>query len=170
MTGQQRKSNRKANGICWSFENSHCGGRAVPITPSDEVCPSSFFPRTISEKMKPCNSNSEIANAREPQTTSTFSPSMSVFCPHLHQFRRDLQQQTNPELHPDSPRPFLQNFIFKGKWRLMEMAKWFPAEPTTDSVSAWVKVISSCRITLFSDTPWKSKIWLSISGFTRLIQ
>ena len=55
-------SKPKANEV-WRFENSHYGGRAVPITPSDEVCLSSPFPRTISEKMKPCNSNPEIANA-----------------------------------------------------------------------------------------------------------
>ena len=58
--------------------------------------------RKISEEMKPCNSNPEIANAGAPRTTSTPSPSMSAFSPHLHQFRHDLQQQAIPELHPDS--------------------------------------------------------------------
>ena len=76
MTGQQRTSNRKVNDNFRRFENSHCGGRAVSKTPSDKVSPSSLFLRTISEKMKPCNSNPEIANAGAPQTTSTFSPSM----------------------------------------------------------------------------------------------
>ena len=71
-------------------------------THSDEDSPSSPFPRTISEKLKPCNSNPEIANAGAPKTTSTPSPSMSAFSPHLHQFRHDLQQQAIPELHPDS--------------------------------------------------------------------
>ena len=30
------------------------------------------------------------------------------------------------------------------------------------------KVISSCRITFFSDIPWNSNTWLSIDGFTCL--
>ena len=72
------------------------------ITPSEEVCPSILFLRTVSEKMKPCNSFPEIANEGASKTTSTLSPSMSAFSPHLHQFRHDLQQQAIPELHPDS--------------------------------------------------------------------
>ena len=80
--------------------------------------------------------------------------------PHLHQFPHDLQQQPAPELHSRN------NFVFKGKGRLMEMAKWVLAEPTTDTVSAWDELISSCRITLFSDISWNSNTWLSIAGFT----
>ena len=84
------------------------------------------FSRTISEKMKPCNSNPETANAGAPKTTSTPSPSMSAFSPHLHQFRHDLQQQAIPKLHPDS-RTLLahihKKFFFRGKWRLIKMAK-----------------------------------------------
>ena len=86
----------------WRFKNSHCGGRAVSKTHSDKVCPSSPFLRTSSEKMKPCNSNPEMANAGAPKTTSTPSPSMSALSPHLHQFRHDLQQKAIPELHPNS--------------------------------------------------------------------
>ena len=161
----------KANEV-WRFENSHCGGRAVPITPSDEVCLSSPFLRKISEKMKPCNSNPEIANAGAPKTRSTPSPSMSAFSPHLHQFRHDLQQQAIPELYPDS-RTLLAHIhkkvFFRGTWRLIKMAKWVLAKPTTDTVSAWDEVISSRRIKLFSDIPWNSNTWLSIAGFTCLI-
>ena len=149
-------SKPKANEV-WRFENSHSGGRAVSTTHSDKVCPSSPFLRTISGKMKPCNSNPEIANAGAPKITSTPSPSMSAFFPHLRQFRHDLQQQAISELHPDS-RTLLahihKKFFFRGTWRLIEMAKWVLAEPTTDTVSAWDEVISSCRITLFSDIPW----------------
>ena len=98
----------------------------MPITPSDEVLLSSPFLRTISEKMKPCNSNPEIANAGAPKITSTPSPSMSAFSPHLRQFRHDLQQQAISELHPDS-RILLahihKKFFFRGTWRLIEMAK-----------------------------------------------
>ena len=101
-----------------------------------------LFFRKISEKMKPCNSNPEIANAGAPRTTSTPSPSMSAYSPHLHQFRHDLQQQAFPELHPDS-RILLahlhKKFLFWGTWSLIEMAKWVLAEPTTDTVSAWMK-------------------------------
>ena len=148
-------SRRKANEV-WRFENSHCGGQAVPITPSDEICLSSLFLRTISEKMKPCNSNPEIANAGALKTTSIPSPSMSALSPHLHQFRLDLQQQAISELHPDS-RTLLahihKKFFFRGTWRLIETAKWVLAEPTTDTVPAWDEVISSCRITFFSVIP-----------------
>ena len=94
-------SKPKANEL-WRFENSHCGGRPVSTTHSDKVCPSTPFLRTISEKMKPCNSNPEIANKEAPKITSTPSPSMSAFSPHLRQFRHDLQQQAISELHPDS--------------------------------------------------------------------
>ena len=82
--------------------------------------------RKISEKIKPCNSNPEIANAGALKTTSTPSPSMSALSPHLHQFRHDLQQQAIPELHPDS-RTLLadihKKFFFKGTWMLIKMAK-----------------------------------------------
>ena len=129
------------------------------------------FSRKISEKMKHCNWNPEIANAGAPKTTSTPSPSMSAFSPHLHQFRHDLQQQAFPELHPDS-RTLLahihKKFFFRGTWRLTEMAKWVLAEPTTDRVTAWDELISSCRITLFLDISWNSNTWLSIAGITCL--
>ena len=65
----------------WRFESSHCAGRAVLTTPSDKVCPSSLFLWTTSDKLRPFNSNPEIANARAPQTTSTPSPSMSAPVP-----------------------------------------------------------------------------------------
>ena len=94
-------SKPKANEV-WRFENSHCGSRAVSKTHSDKVSPSSPFLRTNSEKMKPCNSNPEIANAGASQTTSTFSLSMCSLSPHIRQFRPDVQQQAFPELHPDS--------------------------------------------------------------------
>ena len=82
--------------------------------------------RKISEKMKLCNSNPEIANAGAPKTTSTPSPSMSAYSPHLHQFRHDLHQQAIPELHPHSRTLLVhvhKKFFFKGTWRLIEMAK-----------------------------------------------
>ena len=100
------------------------------------------FSRKNSEKMKHCNCNPEIANAGAPRTTSTPSPSMSAFSPHLHQFRHDLQAQAIPELHPDSRTLLVhihKNFFFKGTWRLIEMAKCVLAEPTTDTASAWMK-------------------------------
>ena len=122
--------------------------------------------RKISEEMKLCNSN-----AGAPKTTSTPSPSMSAFSPHLHQFRHDLQQQAILELHPDS-RTLLahihKKFFFRDTWRLIEMAKWVLAEPTTDTASAWDEVISPRRITIFSDILWNSNTWLSIDGYTCL--
>ena len=122
-------------------------------------------------KWNPATKTWEIANAGAPRTTSTPSPSMSAHSPHLHQFRHDLQQQAFPELHPDS-RTLLahihKKFFFRGTWRLIELAKWVLAEPTTDTVTAWDELISSFRITLFSDIPWNSNTWLSIAGITCL--
>ena len=151
----------------WRFENSHCGGRAVSTTPSDKVCPSSRFLWTTSEKMKPCNSNPEIANSGAPSTRSTPPPSMFAPVPASSSAMIFINK-----LFQNSTRILLahlhNNFLFKGTWRLMKMAKWVLAEPTTDSVSASDKMSSSCRITLFSDIPWNSKIWQSIGGFTCL--
>ena len=74
--------------------------------------------------------------------------------------------------HPDS-RTLLahihKKFSSRAHGGLIEMAKWVPAEPTTDTASVWDEVISSCRITLFSGIPWNSNTWLSIAGFTCLI-
>ena len=72
------------------------------------------FSRKISEKMKHCNSNPEIANVGALQTTSTPSPSMSDHSPHLHQFRHDLQQQAIPPGFSDSPRPYPQEIFLQG--------------------------------------------------------
>ena len=74
--------------------------RCQKLTQTKSV-PPVLFPE-IAEKMKPCNSNPEIANAGAPRTPSTPSPSMSAFFQHLHQFRHDLQQQAIPKLHLDS--------------------------------------------------------------------
>ena len=91
--------------------------------------------------------------------------------PHLHQFRHYLQQQAIPELHLDSRTLFAhlhEKFLFRGTWRLIEMAKIVLAEPTTDSVSAWDEVISSFRIALFWGIPWNSNNWLPVGGLTCL--
>ena len=147
----------------WRFQNSHCGGRAVLATPSDKNCASSHFPRTISEKMKPYNSNPEMANAGAPKTTSTPSPSMSAFPRIIISFVMISNHKLFRNCTRILPAHLPYNCLFRGTLRLMEMAKWVLAEPTTDSV------ISSCRITLFSDIPWNSKTWLSIGGFTCFI-
>ena len=163
-------SKPEANEV-WRFENSHCGGRVVPITPSDEVRLSNPFLRTISEKMKPWNSNPQIANAAAPQTTSTYLPSMCVSLPASSSVSPWSPTTSYSRIHPDSRTLFAllhKTFLFRDTWRLIEMAKWVLAEPTTDTVSAWDELISSCRITLFSDIPWNSKTWLSIGGFTYL--
>ena len=110
-------SKPEANEV-WRFENSHCGGRAVPITPSDEVCLSSLFLLTISEKMKRWNSNPEIANAGAAQTTSTSSSSMcasfsasssvSPWSPLTKSCSRTLSE------FPDSPCPSTQEISLQG--------------------------------------------------------
>ena len=56
--------------------------------------------------------------------------------PHLHQFRHALKQQAVPELHPDSPRPSSHQFFLQGHMEVDGNGKCFPAELTTDSVSA----------------------------------
>ena len=161
----------KANEV-WRFENSHCGGRAVSKTHSDKDSPSSPFPsdnfwenETLQLKLGRSLTREHHKQHRHPHPRCV-SPS-----PHLHQFRHDLQQQAIPELHPDS-RTLLAHIhkkcFFRGTWRLIELAKWVLAEPTTDTVTAWDELISSCRITLFSDIPGNSNTWLSIAGMTCL--
>ena len=133
--------------------------------------PPVLFLRTISEKMKPCNSNLE--DRYRGSTTNNIdiltldvcpfptSSSVSPWSPTTSYFR-------NSPGFPDSPRPYPQEISFKGTWRLTEMAKWFLAGPTTDTATAWDELISSCRITLFSGIPWNSNTWLSIAGITCL--
>ena len=140
-------------------------------THSDKVCPSSPFRGKSLRKWNHATQTLR-SQTREHQKQHRH-PHLRCLppSPHLHQFRHDLQQQAIPELHPNS-RTLLahihKNFFFRGTWRLIQMAKWVLAEPTTDTVSAWDEVISSCRITFVSDIPWNSNTWLSIAGFTSL--
>ena len=129
------------------------------------------FSRKISDKMKPCNSNLGIANAEAPKTTSTSSPSMCISLPassSVSPWSPTTSYSRTSHWFPDSPWPHLHEIFFRGTWTLIEKAKWVLAEPTTDTASAWGEVISSCRITLFSDIPWNSNTWLSICRFTYL--
>ena len=110
-------SKPKANEV-WRFENSHCGGRAVPIPPSDVVCLSSPFLRTVSENIKPCNSNPEIANAGAAQTTSTSSPLMCASFPASASVLpwsplTKSCSRTSSEF-PDSPCPSTQHISLQG--------------------------------------------------------
>ena len=63
---------------------------------------------------------------------------------------------SNNKLFWSSTRTLLEDFhnkvLLRGTWRLIKMAKWVLTEPTTDSVSAWDKVISSCKVTHSSQT------------------
>ena len=116
-----------------------------------------------------------------PATQTWRSPTREHYKQHRHPHLRCLPRprifisfamiSNNKLFHPDS-RTLLahihKKFFFRGTWRLIEMAKWVLAEPTTDTVSAWDEVISSCRITFFLDIPWNSNTWLSIDGFTCL--
>ena len=162
-------SKPKANEVR-RFENSHCGGRAMSKTHSDNVSPSSPFPENLWEnetlQLKP--GDRQRGSTKNNIDTLTFD--VCSF-PHLNQFGHDLQQQAFPELHPDS-RILLAHIHQKlssgAHGGLIEMAKWVLAEPTTDTASAWVEVISPCSITLFSDILWNSNTWLSIDGFTCL--
>ena len=152
----------------WRFENSHCGGRAVLTTPSNKVCPSSRFLWTTSEILKPCNSNRRSPTRERHKKLRHPHP----WCLPPSRIFISFAMIFNNKLFRNSTRILLahlhNNFFFRGTWRLIKMAKWFLAEPTTDSVSASDKMVSSCKITLFSDIPWNSKIWQSIGGFTYL--
>ena len=160
----------KANEV-WRFENSHCGGRAVSKTHSDKDNLSSPFPGKSLRKWNTATQTRRSPTREHHKQHRHPNPRCVSPSPHLHQFRHDLQQQAIPELHPDS-RTLLahihKKFFFRGTWRLTEMAKWVLAEPTTDTVTASDELISSCRITLFSDIPWNSNTWLSIAGITCL--
>ena len=137
-------------------------------THSDKVCPSSPFPGKSLRKWNTA-------------TQTRRSPTWEHYKQHRHPHLRCLPRprifisfamiSNNKLFHPDS-RTLLahihKKFFFKGTWRLTKMAKWVLAEPTTDTVTAWDELISSCRITLFSDIPWNSNTWLSIAGITCL--
>ena len=167
MSAPYYSSKPKANEV-WRFENSHCGGRVALTTPSDKVCPSSPFPGKSLRKWNTA-------------TQTRRSPTWEQYKQHRHPHLRCLiiprifisfaMISNNKLFHPDS-RTLLAHihnkFFFRGTWRLTEMAKWVLAEPTTDRVTAWDELISSCRITLFSDIPWNSNTWLSIAGITCL--
>ena len=117
MSAPYYSSKPKANEV-WRFENSHCGGRSSGVkTHSDKVCLSSPFLWKISEKMKPCNSNPEIANAGAPQTTSTSSPSMCISLPASSSVSpwspTTSYSRTSPGF-PDSPRPYPLDIFLQG--------------------------------------------------------
>ena len=122
-------------------------------------------------KRNPATQTWKIANAGAPQTTSTSSPSMCISLPSSSSVSpwspTTSYSRTSPGF-PDFLAHIHKKFFFRGTWRLTEMAKWVLAEPTTDTVTAWDELISSCRITLFSDIPWNSNTWLSIAGITCL--
>ena len=169
MSAPYYSSKPKANEV-WRFENSHCGGRAVSKTHPDKVCPSSPFPENLwgNETLQLKPGDRQRGSTKYNIDTLTFDvclfPASSSVSPW---FPTTSFSRTSPGF-PDSPCPYPQKIFFRGTWRLIEMAKWVLAEPTTDSVSAWDEVISSCRTTLFSDIPWNSNTWLSIDGFTCL--
>ena len=79
MTGQQRNSNRKANGKWWRFQNSLCGRGEVSTTPSDTLFFASLFRRRFCESVKPSDSYPETPTSSTPPTTSTSSSSSSTF-------------------------------------------------------------------------------------------
>ena len=145
MSASYYSSKPKANEV-WRFENSHCGGRAALTTPSDKVCPSSPFPGKSLRKWNTATETQRLPTREHHKQHRHPNPRCVSPSSHLHQFRHDLPQQAIPELHRDS-RTLLahihKKFFFKGTWRLIEMAKWVLAEPTTDTVSAWGEVISS---------------------------
>ena len=102
----------------WSFENSHCGGRAVSKIHSDKVCPSSPLLRTISEKMKLCNSNPDIGNAGAPKSTSTPSPSVCASFPassSVSPWSPTTSSSRTPPGFPDSSRPSPQGISLQGQ-------------------------------------------------------
>ena len=158
----------KANEV-WRFENSHCGSRAVSKHTQTKTVPPVLFPENLWEnetlQLKP-------GDCQRGSTTNNFDIITLDVCLPPRIFISFAMISNNKLFHPDS-RTLLahihKKFFFRGTWRLIEMAKWVLAEPTTDTVSAWDEVISSCRITLFSDIPWNSNTWLSIVGFTSFI-
>ena len=105
--------------------------------------------------------------------TSTSSPSLCASLPassSVSPWSPTTSYFRTPPGFLDSPRPTPLEIFLQGHMEVDRNGKWVLAEPTTETVSDWDEVISSCRITLFSDFPWKSNTWLSIRGFTCLNQ
>ena len=133
-------------------------------THSDKVCLSSPFPGQFLRKWNHATQTLRSPTREHQKQHRHLHLRCVLLSPHLHQFRHDLQQQAISPGFPDSPRTSPQEISLQGHMEVDRKAKWVLAEPTTDSVSAWDELISSCRITLFSDIPWNSNTWLSIGG------
>ena len=69
---------------------------------------------------------------------------------------------------PDSPRPSPQEISIQGHMEVERNGKMSSGRTYNWHSICLDEVISSCRITLFSDIPWNSNTWLSIDGFTCL--
>ena len=162
-------SKPKANEV-WRFENSHCGGRAVSKTHSDKICPSSTFPGKYLRKWNPAT-QTRRSPTREHQQQHRHHHLRRLLIPRIF---ISFAMISNNKLFQNFTRiPRLsspistRNFLL-GHMEVDRNGKRVLAEPTTDTASAWHEVISSCRITLFSDILWNSNTWLSIDGFTCL--
>ena len=169
MSAPYQSSKPKANEV-WRFVNSHCGGRAVSKTHSDKVSPSSPFPGKSLRKWNTAT-QTRRSPTREHQEQHRHPHLRCLLIPRIF---ISFAMISNNKLFQNFTRipglslPYPQEIFFRGTWRFIEMAKWVLAVPTTDTASAWDEVISSCRITLFSDILWNSSTWLSIDGFTCL--
>ena len=69
---------------------------------------------------------------------------------------------------PDSPCPYPQEIFLQGHMEVDRNGNMSSGRTYNWHSICLDEVISSCRITFFSDIPWNSNTWLSIDGFTCL--
>ena len=148
MTGQQRNSNIKFNGKCWSFENSHCGRWAVSTTPSDTFLFASLFRWRISDSVK-----SLTLVPRDPNLVNSTN-NINVFIFVLHICLRARLRLTHTAY-------FIWSIWTSHRTLLASLSSNFSsgtskgegetAARTIELVSAWDELISSRKMTLTSD-------------------
>ena len=134
-------SSKPKTNEAWRFENSNCGGRAALTTPSDKVCPSSPFPGKSLGNWNPAT-QARRSLTREHQEQHRHPHPR---CLHIPRIFISSAMISNNKLFqkftriPGLSLPISTRIFFRGTWSLIEMAKWVLAEPTTDTVSAWMK-------------------------------
>ena len=141
-------------------------------TPSDKVCPSSLFPGKSLRKWNPATQARRSLTwehhkqHRHPHPRCLLIPRIFISCAMLsnNKLFQNFTRIPGPSL-PISTRNLLQGHMEvdrNGKMSSGRTYNWHSI--------CLDEVISSCRITLFSDILWNSNTWLSIDGLTCLNQ
>ena len=162
-------SKPEANEV-WRFENSHCGGRAVSKTHSDKICPSSPFPGKSLRKWNPATQTRRSLTRehhrqhRHPHHRCL--PIPRIFISFAMISNNKLFQNSNRI--PGFSSPISTKIFLQGHMEVDRNGKMCSGRTYNWHSICLDEVISSGKITLFSDILSNSNTWLSIDGFTCL--